>query len=300
MERLKPIEMMRLLIGLGVILFLLIIYRCQNSTTEIPLVEGGGDTDTTRIQNTNGKYVRLEKEFQITALDRTRKIWLYLPPDYESSSTSYPVIYMQDGQNLFDKNASFAGEWEIDETMDLFFQQNIKTAIVVGIENDGANRINEYSPYINANYNKGGEGDAYVDFIVDEVKPYIDTNYRSLRDATNTGIGGSSMGALISLYAAVKHQNVFGKAILFSPSFWFTDEIFTFVEQTSVQSNLKIYMAAGRNEDGQIAANTERMQEHLSSAGFRDVEVQIDEDGYHGEGYWARAFPLAYRWLFID
>lgn len=297
--------MIRLLIGLAFVALLLLIYRCKTPANDIltDVEDTTTDTDTTSVTEEQGRAFVLEEEFEIPELNRTRKVWLYLPPGYEDSEQQYPVIYMQDGQNLFDASASFAGEWKIDESLDLFHNNSLETVIVVGIENskDDA-RLDEYSPWRNDFYNKGGEGEAYVNFIVNNLKPYIDENYRTKSDQPNTAIGGSSMGGLISMYAIIEHQEVFGKALIFSPSFWFSEEAYTHVETKGKQAPLKIYFAAGSNEDGNIAANTERMRIDLRRIGFTDDEVtiRIDGDGFHGEGYWARAFQPAYRWLFID
>ena len=147
-------------------------------------------------------------------------IWLYLPPDYATSTKRYPVIYMQDGQNLFDNKTSFSGEWEVDETLNKLHSEGDYGAIVVGIDNGGNKRLDEYSPWKNSSYG-GGEGDAYIDFIVQSLKPYIDTNYRTLSAPEYTCIFGSSLGALIATYAAIKYPGIFGKAGAFSPAYWF-------------------------------------------------------------------------------
>lgn len=295
--------MIRLLIGLLFVALLLLIYRCKTPADDILTDAEDTTTDTTTITGGVGQVFVLEEEFDIPELNRKRKVWMYLPPDYENSGQYYPVLYMQDGQNLFDASASFAGEWKIDESLDLFYENSLQTAIVVGIENsrDDA-RLDEYSPWHNDFYNKGGEGKAYVNFIVNNLKPYIDENYRTRSDQSNTTIGGSSMGGLISMYAIMEHQDVFGKALIFSPSFWFSEEAYTHVAMKGKQNRLKIYFAAGRNEDGNIAANTERMRIELKRIGFTDdeIRIQIDGDGFHGERYWARAFQSAYRWLFVD
>ncbi len=296
--------MIRLLIVLLSVAILLLIYRCKTSDNVLTDIDYVDTTvDTTTVSTGVGEYFVLEKEFDITELGRKRKIWMYLPPNYENSGQYYPVIYMHDGQNLFDRSASFAGEWEIDESLDIFHKNNLPTAIVVGIENsrDEA-RLDEYSPWRNTFYNKGGEGEAYVNFIVNDLKPYIDANYRTRSEQSHTGIGGSSMGGLISMYAIIEHQNIFGKALIFSPSFWFSEEAYEHVQNKGREAPVKIYLAAGRNEDGNIAANTERMRVTLQSSGFRpeEINIRIDGDGFHGEGYWARAFQPAYRWLFVD
>src|SRR5690606_36165183 len=145
-----------------------------------------------------------------------------LPPDYETSAKYYPVLYMHDGQNLFDVRTSFSGEWKVDEHLDSLFLLGDPGCIVVGIDNGGTNRINEYSPWVNPQYG-GGQGDQYIEFLIETLKPYIDQNYRTLPDAEHTGIMGSSMGGLISYYGGLTNQNVFGRIGAFSSSFWFSN-----------------------------------------------------------------------------
>ena len=151
-------------------------------------------------------------------LNSERKIWVYLPIEYKTnSSKKYPVIYMHDGQNLFDQKTSYAGEWNIDETLDSIRGQ----VIIVGIENGGEKRIDELTPFKNEKYG-GGKAEAYLDFIVSTLKPKIDATYRTKTNAHNTCIMGSSLGGLVSFYAALKYPAIFGKVACFSPSFWFT------------------------------------------------------------------------------
>jgi len=174
--------------------------------------------------------------FTISApqLETIKKIWLYLPIDYsKSNDKKYSVIYMHDAQNLFDKSTAYAGEWRIDELMD-----SIKAkVIIVGIEHGNDKRMDELTPFSNLKYG-GGKGDLYLDFIVSTLKPYVDSTYRTKKDPTNTIIFGSSLGGLISFYALLKYPNVFGKAGVFSPSYWFNrKEIFDLMEK---QRNLKV------------------------------------------------------------
>lgn len=262
--------------------------------------------DTTYIDSTRialrGEVVVLDKDFHMPHLNRTRKVWLYLPRDYYASNKYYPVLYMHDGQNLFDATASFAGEWYVDESLDVIFGDGKESAIVVGIENSrDQNRLNEYSPWQNSNYQMGGEGNLYVEFIVNELKPYIDSIYRTKSGREHTGIMGSSMGGLISLYAAIERQDIFGRAGVFSPSLWFTEgKSFQHVSDKGKQQDLKIYLIAGEREGSNAAAETWRMSETLRASGFQtnEVFIEIHPDGEHNEAYWAREFPKAYEWLF--
>lgn len=242
----------------------------------------------------------IDENFKIPQLNRTRRICVYLPPDYDTNDKSYPVLYMQDGQNLFDANTSYSGEWEVDESLNEMFDNGDEGVIVIGIDNGGAYRIDEYSPWINTEYG-GGEGDEYVNFIVETLKPYIDTSFRTKPDRLNTGIMGSSLGGLISFYAAIEHQDIFSKAGIFSPSFWFSDEVYTHVETTGKKYDMKIYLLGGEQESTNLIQEMNHMVTTLHNAGFNDSEINIVThiDGQHSEWYWRREFPNCYSWLFM-
>jgi metallo-beta-lactamase class B len=244
----------------------------------------------------------LDEDFGMPQLNRNRKILIYLPPDYTTSGKRYPVLYMHDGQNLFDENTSFSGEWEVDESLNELFGNGDDGAIVVGIYNSSF-RLDEYSPWVNPQYG-GGQGDEYADWMVETLKPYVDGNYRTLSDREHTGIMGSSMGALISLYTAIEHQDVFGKVGIFSPAFWFAgNQAYTHVSSTGKQEDMKIYLLAGDQEDnGSVVDDLNAMHNTLSNAGFEDEELFLltHNDGQHSEWYWAREFPDAYEWLFSN
>ena len=196
-----------------------------------------------RISTKSYNVSLLEKEFMYgETIKISHKIWLYLPLNYAYSSKKFPVIYMHDGQNLFDDATSYIGEWNIDETLNELFKKNGKGFIIVGIENSGAKRIDEYTPFKNEKYG-GGKGTLYIDFLINEVKPYIDANYRTKTNAKNTSIIGSSLGGLISFYGGLKYPKVFGKIGALSPSFWFSDEIYNFAEIHGNQKKSKIFFS---------------------------------------------------------
>jgi len=241
----------------------------------------------------------LSEKFYIPQLNQERKIWIYLPPDYETTNKSYPVLYMNDGQNLFDQRTSFSGEWEVDESLNDLFDNGDKGIIIIGIENGGESRRNEYSPWINAKYG-GGQGAEYIQFIVKTLKPYVDNNYRTKPDRLNTGIMGSSMGGLISFYAAIEHQDVFSKAGVFSPSFWFSDEVYSHVKATGKKYDMKIYLLGGELESDNLINEMNAMVVTLGNAGFKDSEIKMItcKDGKHNEAFWLREFPSCYLWLF--
>jgi predicted alpha/beta superfamily hydrolase len=261
---------------------------------------GGGGGNGTAADN----VFILNNSLYMPELDRNRRVWIYLPPDYTTSSKYYPVLYMHDGQNLFDVSTSFSGEWEVDETLNSLFNQGDYGCIVVGIDNGGASRADEYAPWVNDTYNEGGEGDEYMDFLVTTLKPQVDASYRTLSGREYTGIMGSSLGALISQYGIMEYQESISKAGIFSPAFWFNDpEIFNHSANTPKTESMKIYLLAGMLEGtGSVVADANQMETVLQNNGFGPNELKkvIHADGQHSEWYWAREFGAAYEWLFGD
>jgi predicted alpha/beta superfamily hydrolase len=241
----------------------------------------------------------LKEDFYMPGLERERKVWIYLPPDYNTSQKTYPVLYMNDGQNLFDDTSSYSGEWGVDEMLNKLFEEGDEGVIVIGIENGRSARIEEYTPWVNDKYG-GGRGEEYIEFIVAHLKPYIDAHYRSKLDRLHTGIMGSSLGGLISFYAAIEHQDVFGKAGVFSPSFWFSPEIYNHVEKTGKQHDMEFYLLGGELEGEYVLQDLNKMKTTLQIAGFNDSEIKIvsKADGDHNEAFWTREFSDCYRWLF--
>jgi predicted alpha/beta superfamily hydrolase len=258
------------------------------------LDNGGGGANSTA----NSQVQIWDASMYMPQLERNRRIWVYLPQDYGTSTKSYPVLYMHDGQNVFDASTSFAGEWRVDETLTRLENDGKGSAIVVAIDNGGSHRIDEYSPFINSQYG-GGEGDAYLDFIIDKLKPTIDEEFRTLKDAENTGIMGSSLGGLISHYAHFRNPEIFGRAVIFSPSYWFSDEYYSYTEDRGLSSSSRIYIVAG-SQEASISQGVSEMEQTLLSEGFTDenLSVSIVTNGTHSEGFWAQEFEDAFMWLF--
>ena len=261
-------------------------------------LDGTGGGNSTAADNV---YL-LDDDFYMPQLNRNRQIWIYLPPDYNSTTKNYPVLYMQDAQNLFDAATSFSGEWEVDETLNALHANGDYGCIVIGIENGGAQRLDEYSPWFNTTHQAGGEGDEYVEFIVNDLKPYVDANYRTFSGRDYTGIMGSSMGGLISHYAGIGYQDVFGKVGAFSCSFWFSEESYNQVGNEGDQSDMRIYYLVGQGEGQSMVDDTEGMYNLMLANDFSENELlkDIDSDGQHSEWYWRREFAGAYQWLFGD
>ncbi|SCY88777.1 alpha/beta hydrolase-fold protein [Flavobacterium caeni] len=246
----------------------------------------------------------LSNSFFIPQLNTSRKIWLYLPPDYDSTTKHYPVLYMHDGQNLFDNVTSFSGEWEVDETLNTLFNAGDYGAIVVGIDNGGGARLDEYSPWVNAQYNEGGDGEAYMQFLAETLKPYIDANFRTRPEPQFNALIGSSMGALISMYGACEYPELFEKAGLFSPAFWFAQtELANFIANEATGfSGMRAYFVCGQNESATMVSNMDAIRSSLIAEGVTASETfsLVDPAGTHSESFWRAKFGAAYQWLFAD
>lgn len=227
-------------------------------------------------------------------LQHDKNIWIYLPQGYHTSVNQYPVLYMHDGQNVFDHAESPKREWHVAEKLDSIGAQ----VIVVGIEHGGStHRIDEMTPFKNEKYG-GGHADDYLDFMVNILKPHIDNEFRTLANRENTFIMGASVGGLISFYALLKFPEVFGKAAVFSPSFWFSEEIFTLIEE--VQSiDADIYFMAGDHESQAMVPDIERMEKLVKNrlVKGRNIHTRIVHGGHHNEKLWRKEFIAAYEWL---
>jgi predicted alpha/beta superfamily hydrolase len=237
----------------------------------------------------------MDTAFYMPELKRSRKIWIYLPPDYAKSKKSYPVLYMQDGQNLFDNATSFAGEWGVDEYLDSIFKKGEKEVIVVGIDNGLSKRMDEYNPWQFQNFGKG-EGNQYVDFLVKNLKLYVDAHYHTLKNKQNTFIAGSSMGGLISLYAVLKYPNVFGGAGIFSPAFWTASGIDSTVIADSKRMDSKLFFYAGGKEGDSMVPDMKRIEKEIKNHSSSPVKEIIDPDAKHNEAAWRKYFPDFYEW----
>jgi predicted alpha/beta superfamily hydrolase len=240
--------------------------------------------------------------FEMPQLKRTRRVWIYLPNDYAANPAKrYPVLYMHDGQNVFDACTSFAGEWGVDETLSELQQQGLDASgsIVVAVDHGGTERLNELSPWRNLKLG-GGQGDQYVDFLVKTLKPYIDVHYRTLPGREFTGIAGSSMGGLISTYAALKYPNVYSKVGVFSPAFWFAEKSFLqYLRQHPANPDTRFYFVCGTTEGGNMVPLMQATHDALARGGVLAANLSFNPrpDGQHSEWFWRREFSAAYRWL---
>ena len=222
-------------------------------------------------------------------LANRRDILVYLPNSYFRTDRPFPVLYMHDGQNLFDPITSFAGEWGVDHAMATAAKRG-RRAIVVAIPNMGIDRTKEYSPFVDSRAG-GGAGDAYVDFILQTLKPMIDARFRTLPEREGTGIAGSSMGGLISLYAFFRAPHAFGFAGVMSPALWFAEgAIFRYV-RTAPYAGGRIYLDVGTREGVGTLNNARELRDILVQKGYTMNETLSwteDERGMHNEECWGR------------
>ena len=258
----------------------------------------GNGSDTTPATGLHVGNVRVLSGVHSPELGNTRDVQVYLPPSYAHSGRHYPVVYMHDGQNLFDVSTSFAGEWRVDETFERIGREGVE-AIVVAIPNMGHQRLEEYSPFHDPRRG-GGRGDAYLDFIVRTLKPAVDARFRTRVERTHTGIIGSSMGGLISLYGFFRHPEVFGFAGSMSPSLWFADRaIFRDVASRQGWAG-KVYLDIGTGEGRAQIRNTRLMARLLRQTAARprlSVMYVEDKGAHHNESAWSGRFERAVRFL---
>jgi len=229
-------------------------------------------------------------------LDTIKKIWIYLPKSYNKKKKNYPVLYLQDAQNLFDTSTSYSGEWRVDEILDSLKLE----LIVVGIAHGNEKRIDELTPFPNPKYH-GGNANSYLNFLTETLKAHIDTSYRTKPNAANTFIGGSSLGGLFSYYTILKRPDLFSKALVFSPSFWFSDEIKPFTENIELKdiAEAKIYFRAGEDEDETMVPLMNEMKNRLIDKGLNPGHLNTKSipGGQHNEAAWSKMFPKAALWL---
>jgi metallo-beta-lactamase class B len=250
----------------------------------------------------------LATSFAMPQLDRQRRVLIYLPADYaRQPNRRYPVLYLHDGQNVFDAATSFSGEWGVDETLDKLRQtgQDATGSIVVSIDNGNEFRSDEYIPWHSAALkdqpHQGGQGSAYVDFLAKTLKPYVDANYRTQPDAAHTGVAGSSLGGLISVYAALKYPKVFGKIGVFSPAFWVcNDSLKAFAKTHPAAPTARFYFVCGPKESETMLPLMTQWRDELRREGVpaANLSLHAPADGEHREWFWRREFPAAYQFLF--
>ena len=247
------------------------------------------------------KVKLISEEFEIPQLNKTRRVWALLPHDYETSNLDYPVLYLQDAQNLFNENAQY-GNWEIDKKLAVMAEYNIGKIIIIAVEHAEKERIKEYN--VGNTVLGNGQGKKYIRFLTDTLKPFIDENFRTKSDRENTGIGGSSMGGLVSIFSGIMYPEVFGKLMIFSPSLWVVPKIkLSFLDMDEPQDT-RVYLYAGGDESETMIDHVTNFKNRLlKKEGFADkmkIRLSINMAGKHNERYWSDEFPKAIEWLYFS
>ena len=260
-----------------------------------------------RPAETEGR-IRLHRRLESRYASTRRDVVVYLPPGYESAGPArYPVMYLQDGQNLFDPATGFAGnEWRADAVADSAIHRGrVTPLILVGIYNGGARRISEYTPTRNARLRKGGKAANYTSMLTREVKPLIDSTYRTLKAADGTGIGGSSLGGLVALTAGLAQPKVFGKLAVMSPSIWWDERVVLgIVEKWKGTKRPRIWMDMGTNEGSSPHAmlqDSRALRAALVDKGWaesEDLRYREVRGAQHNEWAWGARFAEVLEYLF--
>jgi predicted alpha/beta superfamily hydrolase len=235
----------------------------------------------------------LPEPLPMPGLHRSRTLRLCLPRSYGlEPQRRYPVIYMHDGQNLFDAATSYAGEWGVDETMDQLARDTGFEALVVGIDNGGEKRNTEMAPYDHAELGKA-EGAAYLDFIVNTVKPVIDAGWRTKPEREHTALIGSSLGGLISHAALLWHGDVFSRYGLFSPSYWAAPQLFDETTRATLPAGTVVHLYAGGQEGGRMVELAQRMHTVLARQLSADqLSLNVVAGAGHNEAAWRAELPV--------
>lgn len=251
-------------------------------------------------------------EFQSRIFNNKRMLRVWLPPAYdapENKDRHYPIFYLNDGQNLFDRAAAFAGvEWQVDETADRLIRQNqVPALIIVGIDHGQKDRAREFLAYRSMNPPVlRPQGKRYPEFLLNEVMPFLYLRYRIARGPENTGLGGSSLGAIVSLYTVIDRPGIFGRLLLESPSLFVCNRRMLKYSHAFRQWPERIFLAMGTKEAGredkdkQVVEDARELERILRREGLRDdrLRVKIDEGATHSESEWAKRFPEALTFLF--
>lgn len=252
-------------------------------------------------QNFLPKVHLISEEFEIPQLNKTRRIWALLPHDYEESSESYPVLYLQDAQNLFNEKAKY-GNWEIDKKLAVMSEYKIGKIIIIAIEHAEQDRIMEYN--VGKTLLGVGQGKKYIRFVTDTLKPFVDKNFRTKAEREHTGIGGSSMGGLVSIFSGLMYPEVYGKLMIFSPSLWVIPKMdFSHID-FSEPADTKIYLYAGGDESATMIKHVKRFKKEMIANEFVSSKLKINLSinmlGKHNETYWSDEFPKAIEWLYFN
>jgi len=236
----------------------------------------------------------MNEAFYIPQLNRVRRIWIYIPQGYNDCDKRYPVIYMHDGQNLFDESTAIGQEWQVDETLNSMLAETI----IVGIDNS-EHRMNEYNFNHHEEYGPG-EGKQYIEFIVHTLKPFIDENLRTMPQREYTQLAGSSMGGLISFYGSIHFAETFGGAGIFSPALWLVQDVMHELKEVAEKNAhlpQRFYFYGGAAEGSDMVTNINHITGLLKKLPHFRIDVETDPEGEHNEFHWRNKFPNYYLWL---
>jgi len=230
-----------------------------------------------------------------------RQVWVYLPPGYHGTTARYPVLYLLDGQNVFDLVTSFAGEWGADETLEALIPAGqVAPLVVVAVENGGSARIDEYTPWPDPAYGGGG-GDAHLDAIADVLVPWVNATYRTQAGPAHTGFGGSSLGGLMTLYAMYARPDAFGLGMAMSPSIWWDARQIVAFAAASQKPAARVWTDMGTAECSACIDDLRAMRDAMVNQGFvlgTDLKAAEVAGAVHNEAAWSARFPDAVRFLF--
>lgn len=259
-------------------------------------------TRTTKEKDFQPIIKVIADKFEIPQLQAERRIYALLPHDYYHSHKKYPVLYLQDAQNLFNENAPF-GNWAIDQHMAQLAKRGLGGVIIIAVDHGGRERISEYSPYYHRKFGEG-KGKDYAEFITQTLKPYVDKHYRTRPHRDYNGIGGSSMGGLISAYTGIVYPKFFSKLMIFSPSFWYSDEIYFDAFKYNYVMPMRAYIYAGEKESKFMSQHIHEFSEALAHGEFSSkltkFKISINREGEHSEYFWGKAFAPAVSWLYFN
>jgi predicted alpha/beta superfamily hydrolase len=254
--------------------------------------------------------LRKHERFHSAHLEHDRDVIVYLPPGYDDSDVRYPVLYLHDGQNLFDPVTAFGGQhWRAGETTTARIESGtIAPLMLVGIYNTGEHRITEYTP-THDRRRGGGGADTYGRFIAEELKPAIDARYRTIGDRESTGIGGSSLGGLVSLYLALRYPMVFGKVAAMSPSVWWDRRSIlrdvrraaALSEKPTLWVDMGTAESRGAGSARRVLEDARLLKAGLLKSGWVDggtLHYEEVEGATHSEHAWGARFGRVLEWLF--
>lgn len=261
-----------------------------------------------RLENRRAaiRHGRLEHipAFESKILSNTRDLTVYLPPGYdEKDNRHYPVLYMQDNQNLFDANRAYVpgNHWRLHEAADAAIgERSASPMIIVGVDHGGLARADEYTPVEDPRHKAGGRAAEYARMLIEEVKPFIDGRYRTLPDPENTAVGGSSLGGLVSLYLLLHHSDVFRLAAVMSPSVWWSDRAIVPEVDAFGGKPTRLWLDIGGREGAEALSDTRELRDRMQAKGWGGETFRYYEDrrGDHSERAWARRVRTALEFLF--